>query len=175
MKRSFIMSIIIFLFLFGCESMKESAEPTPEPTDLPTPLLTPVPSPSLPPSPNDSGKVWFVPGIIEVKVRKLFSTEIHADTGTQRLAAYGFEIKYDTKKIEINTAMGIWGVKPGKSGFISAANVITPGTLIVAGFDAWGREPGTDLHLLTLFWQAQVFPGVTNITLHIDFKVWFLS
>jgi len=70
--------------------------------------------------PTEGGDVWFntVPS---QSVGGVFSTEIYVDTGTQNLAAYGFEITWDPSIITV--PLGIDGVEAGADGFLAAANV----------------------------------------------------
>jgi hypothetical protein len=127
---------------------------TPPPTETPTP--TPVG--------GTGGEVWFVPETSTVSLNDEFTVEIHANTGTRRLAAYGFEIAYDAAIISVNTDIGNSGVEAGADGYVAAVNPNKAGRLVVTGFDTAGTGPGSDLHVITINWRAE---GIGTSSLHL--------
>ena len=103
---------------------------------------------------NAAGDVWFIPVSSQVMIGTDFTTEVHANSVSQNLSAYGFDFTYDQAIITPNTALGNSSVEPGPDGFVSAVNPNTPGLLLITGFDAMGTGPGADLHVLTINWNA---------------------
>jgi len=108
--------------------------------------------------------VWFVPGEKTLGLGEKFSTGVHVDSGTSKLGAYQFTITYNQNIITVDTTKGTNGVEPGADGFVAAVNANTPGRLIVNGFDAYGKGPGNDLHVLTVHWKT-VGAGTTTLGL----------
>jgi hypothetical protein len=142
----------------------------PDVTAVPTTVPTPVPQPPTEPPAGGStsaGDVWIVPASQGVDLGSNFFTEIHVNTGSQLLAAYGIEIYYDPSIIEVDTSVGSDGVEAGPDGYLSAVNPNTSGNLIMSGFDASGKGPGEDLHILTVYWTA-VGTGTTVIDMVIN-------
>ncbi|MBN2440959.1 MAG: hypothetical protein JXJ04_06425 [Spirochaetales bacterium] len=150
---------------------------TPDPTSAPTnpPAVTTAPT-SVPTTPPQNtpipaagvGDVWFVPQESNVGVYTNFATEIHANTGSQRLAAYGFNIIFANSLVSVNTSVGKDGVDEGPDGFIAAVNATASGLLIVSGFDASGSGPGSDLHIVTVNWKTRGNTGSTTLQLTIN-------
>jgi hypothetical protein len=97
-----------------------------------------------------------------------FSTEIHVNTGTQLLAAYGFTVNFDAGVISVDTSNGTDGVDPGPDGFLAAVNPTEPGILKITGFDVTGTGPGEDLYVLDIYWTAGSADGSTILELIID-------
>lgn len=138
--------------------------PTPTPTVIPTPTATPTLSPDYPPG---TGDVWVVPASLSVSVEEHFTTEIHVNSGNQRVAAYGIECLYDPAVMGVNTSIGTSGIEPGAQGFVAAVGTADPGMFIISGFDASGTGPGQDLHLVTINWIA-MGEGTSSLTLVVD-------
>jgi hypothetical protein len=105
-----------------------------------------TPEPSLEPG-DQVGDVWIYPQEMAISSGDLFYSEIHANTGSQRLAAYGFGITYDSSKINIQD------VDEGADGFIAAVGMGSPGYFIIQGFDTNGTGPGSDLHVVTMTYE----------------------
>ena len=100
----------------------------------------------------DGGEVWFST-VITQQVGNVFTTEIYVDTGSQNLGAYGFEIIWDQNILIVQGEND--GVAAGADGFLAAANVDNnAGTMMVSGFEATGAGPNSQLHLLTITWEA---------------------
>ncbi|MBN2442902.1 MAG: hypothetical protein JXJ04_16205 [Spirochaetales bacterium] len=149
--------------------------PTPTPAYGTPPVATPVPDPTdaLTPTPTPlygivAGNVWLEPAAQTIKAKDNFTTEIFADAGTQKLAAYGLNITYGDPMISVDIDNGSNGVSPGADGFISAVNATEPGLLRISGFDATGTGPGRNLHLLTIFWTAGPEEGTVSINIDVD-------
>ncbi|MBN2536577.1 MAG: DUF3160 domain-containing protein [Spirochaetales bacterium] len=132
-----------------------------------TPTPSPIPTPSSTPAPG-AGYVWLMPGTITVDTNSEFVTDVYVNTGIQKIAAYGFDITYDEDYIDVNTAIGEYGVEEGADGFVSAVNVTIPDTIKVTGFDVNGRGPGTELHLLIINWKAGTKPGIIPVEITIE-------
>jgi len=94
-----------------------------------------------------------------------FTTEVHLNSGDNIVATYGFNINFDSSVVVINTNEGQNGVSAGAEGFVSAVNSDTQGELTASGFDASGKGPGYDLHLITIHWLAQTYEGTTTVIL----------
>jgi len=115
---------------------------------------------------DNPGDVWLVPAQTTVLGGAEFETEIHVNTGSQLLAAYGIDIEYDYELLS-GFPSGYWVL--GDDGFI---NVIPPdweaGHLVLSGFDAMGKGPSVDLHLLTLIWVAANKSGEATIDISVN-------
>ncbi|MBN2533187.1 MAG: hypothetical protein JXB88_09865 [Spirochaetales bacterium] len=147
----------------------DTPEPTPEETTAPTILPSPTPTvqPTATPSTGkDPGTVWVVPEIQQVSFNGDFTTEIHVNTGTQLLAAYGIDILYDSSVIAVRTTIGTSGVEAGPDGFVTAVNAQTPGIIRTSGFDIAGTGPGSDLHIMTVYWTT-VSEGTSPLSIDV--------
>ena len=143
--------------------------PTPIPdtgTPTPTPTVTPVSTPLEPPVTDIAGAVWFVPYDQTVDVGDEFTIEVHLNSGTQRIAAYGIGVVWDPNIINLAYNTGSNGVVAGEDGFVAAVGTGGPEIIIISGFDASGTGPGTDLHLVTVYFTA-IGGGSTNINMDI--------
>ncbi|MBY9007143.1 MAG: hypothetical protein KGD63_10320 [Candidatus Lokiarchaeota archaeon] len=99
----------------------------------------------------DVGNVWFS-SVSTQTVGDTFETEIYVNTGSQNIAAYGFNITYDESVIQIASDNDI---AAGAEGFVSMFNIDnTNGMVMIAGFEPMGTGPSTQLHLLTITWAA---------------------
>ena len=155
---------------------QETPAPTPmcyEPTIAPTiePTITPTPEPTLPPPtcyvPPPSGEVSVVPQSGTVILNSQFTTNVYVMSPYELVAAYGIEITFDQSIIGVNSQIGTKGVEAGPDGFVAAVNDTEPGKLIISGFDINGTGPGTNLHLLTIHWDA-LQTGTSALDLTID-------
>jgi hypothetical protein len=139
------------------ESIRESVQPTPEP---PAPTEAPAPV-------TEPGTVWIEPSSLMVNVGDYFFVEVHINSGTQKIAAYGLYITYDSTIIELYSSAGTNGIETGPYGFISATAATSEGLIRPSGFDTAGTGPGTDLHFLTIHFRA-VSVGTTIIDVSVD-------
>jgi len=125
---------------------------TPTPTRV---VITPTPV-------HPVGEVWFVePNISLTAAGGTFTTNVQVNTGTQKLAAYTFEMGFSTI-ISVNTAVGTNGVTAGAQGFVTVVNP-QPGKLTISSFDVNGTGPSATLALLSVSWKADS-AGTTTIT-----------
>ncbi|MBN1699986.1 MAG: hypothetical protein JW881_20925 [Spirochaetales bacterium] len=159
-------------------SAQTGSQSTPDPTNPPTVTNPPNTNPPAtnppatnppitnPPQPGE-GDVWIVPENQNVRTSTIFNVQIHANTGSQRLGAYGFDLSYDSAYVVANTSIGTEGVEAGPDGFISAVNSSNNGIIRMSGFDTNGKGPGTDLHVLTVNLYAQQNRGTTYLGLDI--------
>ena len=113
-------------------------------------------------SQNSPGDIWFVPATLKVMVGTGFTTEVHANSGQQKLAAYGFDITFDQTIITPNVSIGNNSVEPGPDVFLAAVGLPTPGQLRISGFDAMGKDPGANIHVVTIHWNADN-SGITTL------------
>ncbi|MBY9005438.1 MAG: cellulose 1,4-beta-cellobiosidase [Candidatus Lokiarchaeota archaeon] len=115
--------------------------------------------------PTSGGNVWFSTESSQ-SIGNVFTTDIYVDTGTQNLAAYGFEIIWDQNILIVQGDNS--GVAEGADGFLAAVNVENSvGTMMISGFEATGVGPNNQLHLLTITWEA-VGEGTTILDLTIE-------
>ncbi|MBN1216076.1 MAG: hypothetical protein JXA99_11635, partial [Candidatus Lokiarchaeota archaeon] len=113
----------------------------------------------------EGGDVWFS-AVTTQQINNIFTTEIYVDTGNQNLGAYGFGITWDSSIIIVQG--GNDGIIAGSDGFLAAVNVNNDeGTISVSGFEALGVGPDSQLHLLTITWEA-IGEGLTTLDLTID-------
>jgi hypothetical protein len=118
------------------------------------------------PEVTEAGDVWFVPEQITVQNGDNFRTEIHINTGTQRLAAYGINVAYDENLISVNQSIGNTGVEAGADDFFFAVNNNIPGLLMLAGFEIYGVDSNEDLSLVVINWTAKN-PGTANFQIEV--------
>jgi hypothetical protein len=109
-----------------------------------------------PPDTSFAGAVWISPYLQECNTGEEFTTEVHVNTGTQLIAAYGINISFDSSVVEY-----LYCVE-GDDGFLTAYNP-QPESLITNGFDAVGKGPSEDLHLLTITWAVKEKTEFTNL------------
>ncbi|MBN2534784.1 MAG: hypothetical protein JXB88_18025 [Spirochaetales bacterium] len=147
-----------------------TAIPTAVPTATPIAIPTAVPT-GTPTATSDPGKVpgdvWVFPENQTVSKGGKFTTEIHVNSGEQKVASYGITITYQAANMVLDTEYGDNGVIEGDDGFIVAINAKEPGKLVVTGFDTGGTGPGADLHLLIIHWTA-VETGTMDVILDVD-------
>ena len=103
---------------------------------------------------KNPGDVWLVKKKNNEKNSNFFTTEVHVDSGTQKFAAYDFEIAYDPVLVKLYEKIGMQGVVPGPNGFITSVNSDNPGILIIQGLDIFGKLPGRDLYMADINWKA---------------------
>ncbi len=112
---------------------------------------------------GQGGDVWFS-SVSTQSVGDTFETEIYVNTSSQILGAYGFEIVYNEDVVQIASDND---VEAGDEGFVSAVNIDNDnGVVTIAGFDAMGQGPSSQLHLLTINWTA-VGAGSSSLDLSI--------
>ena len=152
---------------------------------------SPCHTPTPPPTPTPfAPQVYFVPQVVNKELLNLefyttgipteptlfppviigdfeIQNDLHVNTGTRKLAAYGIDITFDNSVVIINTEKGNSGVERGSDGFVAAVNAGIPGKITISGFDTDGQGPG-DLHLLILHWLAQTYEGSTDLVINID-------
>jgi hypothetical protein len=139
----------------------------PAPTQGPQSTPSPAPVPTQTPMPG-AGDVRIVPQQTSVFINQTFSVEIHVDTGYQMIAAYGIDLSFTSGVISVDASKGNNGVEAGPDGFVAAANISESGMLKTSGFDATGKGPGRDLHLLTICFTAGPYEGNTPLNLAIN-------
>ncbi|MBN2737526.1 MAG: hypothetical protein JXR70_11135 [Spirochaetales bacterium] len=114
-----------------------------------------------------SGYIWFTPVASIVNEGTEFFVEVHANTGNQLLAAYGFEVVYNPSILQVNSKVGESGVEPGKKGFVAAVNNLPSGKLLVSGFDTLGKGPNINLHLANIHFTAKK-EGMTRLEMIVN-------
>ncbi|MBN1696121.1 MAG: dockerin type I repeat-containing protein [Spirochaetales bacterium] len=112
-----------------------------------------------PPASSGTGYMWLDPTKKTVAPSGAFTWELHADTGSQRLAAYDVDISWPVPQggviMTVDTSNGTNGVDAGVEGFVAAAEADNAmGTLHIAGFDTHGTGPSNDLHVCTVHFKA---------------------
>lgn len=114
----------------------------------PIPTLYPTPTPGPTDLPG-TGDVWIYPEVTTVGLNTPFSVEIHLNTGHYTLASYGFEISIDASMMYLEE------VKKGPDGFVSAVGFGSgPDFFIITGFDATGKGPDADLHVVNMHFKT---------------------
>jgi hypothetical protein len=114
---------------------------------------SPTPSPT-PGTIDDPGAVWIMPEESVVRKGSAFTTEIHVNTGSKLIGAYGLIVEYDEAIVGVDTSIGLNGVEETADGFVAAVNADEPGALIFSGFDPYGKGPEADLNFLIIHWTA---------------------
>ena len=152
MLKILVYSICIITVLFSVACDKKTQ-----------PKRSPVPQIEILPG---AGNVSMKPETIAAAVNSEFTTDIMVNSGSQKVAAYGFQFTFNKDIILVDTSKGTSGVEPGPDGYVVTQNANIPGSLIVAGFDVYGKGPGKELNFLKIYWKA-VGKGKAPI----DFKV----
>jgi len=115
--------------------------------------------------PKRGGNVWFS-SVSTQTVGDIFETEIYVNTSNQKLAGYGFDIRWNQNIL--NVQGGYDGITAGADGFLPYAIVDNnAGTMMLTGFDPNGVGPNNQLHLLTITWIA-IGIGNSPLNLFID-------
>jgi hypothetical protein len=159
------------ILAYGIPPSASTPDPTPLVTTTPTPVPTATPTATAIPDPTDvpppgAGDVYFVPDTITADEGEHFTTEIHINSGNQKIAAYGFFIYYDNDVVQVDTEQGKNGVIEGPYGYIADVNALA-GELRFTGFDSTGSGPGSDLHFVTIYWVVAA-PGTSTLELAVD-------
>ncbi|MBN1697646.1 MAG: hypothetical protein JW881_09045 [Spirochaetales bacterium] len=145
-----ILAAAVIVFFAGCEKKSD-------------PSKTPKPEYILP----GSGNVWIVPEELTVAAGEAFTTEIHINSGNQKVASYGIDLTFTSDIIQIDVSKGETGIEAGKDGYVSAVNPNLKDMAKLAGFDVHGTGPGVDLNFLTVHWKA-VKKGTSKINITVD-------
>jgi hypothetical protein len=115
---------------------------------------------------QDAGLVWITPSEITAKKGGDVAMEIHVNTGSQKIAAYGFVLSFDPKVIDTNTQKGTNGIDALPDGYVQAVNATKKGELFIAGFDVYGKGPGKDLSVIRVNLKA-IAAGTSNLALEV--------
>jgi len=116
---------------------------------------------------NNPGDVWIVTPQ-PVLAGQPFFIEVHVNSGTSKLAAYGIDITYPSQIMRVNTSMGNEGKEAVRPyGYVTATNAVTTGTIVCTGFDINGTGPAGDMHILNIHFIATA-DGIGNIGLIVD-------
>jgi hypothetical protein len=124
---------------------------------------TPLPPEMIKPG---AGLVKLEPADSTVKKGNDFAVEIHVNTGTQKVAAYGFVLTFDPAVIDVIGSKGTNGVDALPDGFVQAVNATKRGEVFAAGFDVYGKGPSDDLGIAKVSFKA-VGQGQTSIGLEV--------
>jgi hypothetical protein len=130
--------------------------PTPVP-NTPTPVPnTPTPVPNTPtpgqvtPTPQaGQGTISFSASSYSTGIGGALDVPVYVNTGNQNVAAYGLSVSYNSSVLSVDSSQGSSGVSAGTDGFVSAVNDLG-NALNISGFEANGKGPSTNLHLITL-------------------------
>jgi len=167
--------IIAFCAIINSQNAAYSQTPaTLTPTPLygiidPTPIIPDETPPPVPP--YSAPPVIIAPANQTVRTNEDFTTGVYVNSGNQKVAAYGMTVSYDNSFISVDRNMGEYGVTVGADGFVTAVNSENQGQVIISGFDASGKGPGSNLHMFTVGWTAGNSAGTTIINLSVDVLV----
>jgi hypothetical protein len=149
-----ILSVLFIVSFTSCNEGTRSGTPQAS-------RATPLPDDQLLPG---AGLVKLVPADISAKKGEDFAVEVHVNTGSQKVAAYGFSFTFNPAVIDTNISKGTSSVEAMPEGYVQAVNPNKKGELVVAGFDVYGKGPNGDLALVKLNFKA-VGAGTSPITL----------
>ncbi|MBN1215566.1 MAG: hypothetical protein JXA99_08980, partial [Candidatus Lokiarchaeota archaeon] len=103
----------------------------------------------------DPNPIINVPGCTRINdvedkiLGEIFDTKVYINSGTQRVAAYGFNITFNPNIVNIER------ITAGIDGFLSAIEIDNSnGWATACGFDATGMGPSSCLDFLTITWEA---------------------
>jgi hypothetical protein len=95
------------------------------------------------------GDLYFVPDNIYVDPDNEFVTEIHMNTGTQRLASYYLNISFDPGILDYVRCETV------PTGFYNlTSEAVISNTLWLSGIITGGVAPNSDLTIIKIFWKA---------------------
>ncbi|MBN2738721.1 MAG: hypothetical protein JXR70_17195 [Spirochaetales bacterium] len=103
-----------------------------------------------------------------------FIVEVHCNSGSQNVAAYGFDIGFDTNYVNPKVSVGQNGATTENTsdGVMIAAASLNGNVLKISGFDVNGKGPGSDLHILNVHFNYTNFDNLynngTTLTLIVD-------
>jgi hypothetical protein len=83
-----------------------------------------------------------------------FEISVLCNTGSSKLGAYGFSVRYDATKITVDTTKGTNGVSAGSEGFVSTVDTSNPGTIVINGVDISGRGPGGSIEVCVVNFKS---------------------
>ncbi|MBN2735352.1 MAG: hypothetical protein JXR70_00120, partial [Spirochaetales bacterium] len=136
---------------------------TDPPTETPTPTPTPTPTETI--GTGDT-KVYVYPANQTITSAGNFTISINIDAPSQTVAAYGFDLTFNSSVIRPNESVGQYGVEKGSNGFFAASN-LSGNTLTMTGFDVNGVGPGSALQLVKITF-ATVANGTSSLGLSIN-------
>ncbi len=130
-----------------------TADPTPEPSPAVTPGTTPCAC---------SSRAWLDPASQSAVYGNTVPVEIHLDTGSSAIGAFGFSVTYPTAMFTLGSVSEI------QSGINLTTNANTPGTIVVAGFNPSGIPASYDLALIRItLIVTTTAAGTGNLTLEV--------
>lgn len=109
-------------------------------TTAPTPVATTAPTGA-----PGAGQVWINPSSQTVNTGATATIQIHANTGSTALGAFGFTITYPSNMFTLGTITDMTS-----AGLNLTNNTTTAGTIITAGFNATGITASTDISLISI-------------------------
>jgi aryl-phospho-beta-D-glucosidase BglC (GH1 family) len=137
--------------------------PTTPPTNTATPTTPPTntTTPTVTNPPTGNCNVSFSPANSTQGVNSTFDIAIVVNSGSQNVAAYGFEVVYNGSVINAIDA------NEGAQGYLAASNLSSSGVASVTGFDASGTGPGSSVELVVITFEA-INEGDSTLTLNVD-------
>ncbi|MBN2737241.1 MAG: glycoside hydrolase family 9 protein [Spirochaetales bacterium] len=118
----------------------------------------PTPTPTI-----EGAVINLLPASNRVSEGQTFPLNVQIVTENQLVGAYGFKIHFPDDLLSIDVTQ----ITAGSNGFLSAANMASPGVVFVTGFDINGKGPG-EVSLCELSFQSMVPTGNGEITLTVD-------
>ncbi|MBN2442523.1 MAG: cellulase family glycosylhydrolase [Spirochaetales bacterium] len=140
------------------------------PTATPSTTTAPTATPSTTTAPTATPSTTQIPGNCNVSfnpanstqgVNSTFDIGIVVNSGSQNVAAYGFEILYNASVLDAIDA------NEGAQGYLAASNLTGSGVASVTGFDASGTGPGSSVELVVITFRA-IGEGDSTLTLNVD-------
>jgi aryl-phospho-beta-D-glucosidase BglC (GH1 family) len=151
----------------NCSGPTSTTAPTATPVTTTAPTATPATTtvPTATPigtnPPTGDCNVSFSPSDSTQGIDSSFDIAIVVNSGSQNVAAYGFEVIYDGGIIDAIDAV------EGAQGYLAASNLNTSGVATVTGFDAAGTGPGSSVELVVITFRA-VGEGSTTLSLNVN-------
>lgn len=144
MKNIILISTILIIFI-SCNFEEIINQPTSQPIIEPTYTPTPTPLP---------GEIWSEPDTIAKKVGDKFKTELYLNSGTEKVGAFGFSIKYDQNLVEIDKETGNSGIELKIENDLIQVNTEILGDIFIGGYDYEGINSGFEINIINIYWKA---------------------
>jgi len=113
------------------------------------------------------GTFYIDPPIMTVEPGSSFYLKIYLNSGEQKVANYDITLEFDKGLLSIDDTKGEDGVAFGQDGIpINSVNADIPGEITIRGFYLFGEGPGSNLHMMDVYFKADA-KGTSDIIISI--------
>lgn len=161
----FLTIVLAGVILFSCVPVLPYSPDPPDPTVTPSPSPGPTRDPAIDPR-EAPGDGWLIPPAVSPSPGDDFSIELHVNTGTSSLGAFGITATWDSSIATIKSGGGSFTAASG-TGLNLVANTNEPGIAKITGFTTEIITAGADVMVGSLNFNATI-AGTLNIGLVMD-------